>query len=335
MLYDGKINKADIVIKYNKFHILHNIKDLRFLQNFDDYFDVQLVENKIISARLRGENELAKYSDFELYFKRQWEDFPDHKLLTCMLESGLVPKDLDVDSLRIGKPSSCGEMQKRSEMHGYSAPYEGEISKSISISEYNAFYAATSLFANNDKSLDWLFNCEFSKVMRWREKVCQITSQFVVPSLFDNQKWPYLLDQLWIVRMPGDNIRLIGLEIDGEEHLRPKEIKKMIRRDAELNSMGYEMYHVAGWWCRVDPFRAIAEFLSCAGIDSSVLENLRINNKQNVSDYLCDYCGQKMARHEPEDIFECNSRYDTKCYHNACHQYMLEDGFSDVQECED
>lgn len=97
----------------------------------------------------------------------------------------------------------------------------------------------------------------------------------------------YVVDQLWIVRSPsdGDYLRKIAMIIDNVQNLR----QDQSRLDGMLNAMGYEVFHVAGWWALIDPQRVIQEFVTAAAISSlSVLQRTPGTTIESYRCYACD-----------------------------------------------
>src|SRR5215208_3282003 len=75
-------------------------------------------------------------------------------------------------------------------------------------------------------------------------------------------------------------------------------------RDVMLAARGYEIYRVAGWWCRIDPFRVICEFLSASKLLPDAHKRLATSRFRTIDDYMCDYCGHPLYRREEDWIRE-------------------------------
>ena len=90
-------------------------------------------------------------------------------------------------------------------------------------------------------------------------------------------------------------MRVICLEIDGEAHIR-ESWAEAEARDEDLAALGYEVYHVAGWWCRVDSYRVICEFLAESGIHSEAVGWLHGSSLKRIDDYVCARCEKPMNR---------------------------------------
>jgi hypothetical protein len=114
-------------------------------------------------------------------------------------------------------------------------------------------------------------------------------------------------------------VRLIGLEIDGEHHFQSEEnILRDRERDLKLAAMGYEMYHVAGWWCRIDPIRVIHEFLQSAGIFPDAVSKLKGSHWQSIDEYKCGICHQPIVRHEDYWFQKIKYRDSIVIAHESC-----------------
>jgi len=152
----------------------------------------------------------------------------------------------------------------------------------------------------------------------FKSSLCQLTGQFIVPDPLEEWKAPYLLDQLWIMLYPDRKVRLIGLEVDGEVHLEPEQRARDRRRDVMLAAMGYEIYRVAGWWCRIDPFRVICEFLSASNLLPDANQRPVTSRFQTINDYVCDYCGNPLYRRDEDWIEEIEYEGRSVIMHGGC-----------------
>jgi hypothetical protein len=127
-----------------------------------------------------------------------------------------------------------------------------------------------------------------------------------------------LLDQLWIMLYPNRKVILVGLEVDGEVHLEPEQRAKDRRRDVMLAARGYEIYRVAGWWCRIDPYRVVCEFLSASNLLPDAQKRLATSRFQTIDDYICDYCGNPLSRWDEEGIQEVEHEGQNLVVHWCC-----------------
>ncbi len=94
------------------------------------------------------------------------------------------------------------------------------------------------------------------------------------------------------------------LEVDEPIHFTSANRKKSRRRDVMLAAMGYEVYHVPSWWCAVDPYRVIAEFVTAAGLSPEACASFVGHELRTISDYICDHCGEPMVRWDDDWIRE-------------------------------
>jgi very-short-patch-repair endonuclease len=193
----------------------------------------------------------------------------------------------------------------------------------VSYGEKEAYHAAWMM-----ASLNWypgnLLTHSYWK--EWRDSVYQkikfFTAQFIVPKFSSLEQYkytPYVIDQLWIVRESDSTVRLIGLEIDGEHHLETDEQKERDnQRDERLANMGYEMYHVAAWWCRVDPYRVISEVLKATDITPGISDNFYYSNFKSINDYKCDICQNLIVRYQQNDLVEIERNGHSLKAHRSC-----------------
>jgi Protein of unknown function (DUF559) len=165
----------------------------------------------------------------------------------------------------------------------------------VSHSERDAFHAAFSL-ATGYFDPYWSRTLDREALASFRASLCQLTGQFIVPDPLEEWKSPYLVDQLWITVSPDRKVRLIVLEIDGEVHLDPEQQKRDKQRDVVLAAMGYEVYHAAGWWCRIDPYRVVCEFLSASGLFPNAHNYLIGSHFRTIAEYVCDWCNEPLCR---------------------------------------
>jgi hypothetical protein len=244
--------------------------------------------------------------DLELKLRKKWYGGGDHNLLMEMLSQGRLPLGWR-EYWTPDDPPNLDIALEQAKARGFSVPEKFLSEKSdSSYSEKEAFLAAYGFVSGQRDfySSSVLEDGLRQKIFGWRRNLCQLTGQFIVPDPLATNKTPYFLDQLWILLLPEERrVRLIALEIDGEQHLETERAQKDHRRDIMLAAMGYEVFHVAGWWCRIDPCLVIAEFLRASGICDAAPDYL-IGAKKRISDYRCDICGELMVRWDYGDIAE-------------------------------
>jgi hypothetical protein len=129
------------------------------------------------------------------------------------------------------------------------------------------------------------------------------------------------------VKTSNNDIRLLGVEIDGETHLTEEGRLKDKERDLKLAALGYEIYHVAGWWCRIDPYRVICEFLKASRLCSSSVEYLIGKDLSSINDYKCVICGYQMVRADDDWLQYIDEGPYSGFAHRCCEEGLREDGY--------
>jgi len=229
----------------------------------------------------------------------QWFQSRHHELLQSLIARGDVPRQWPEFMERPGlsEPQSLGAAYLHARKNGYRIPDSFlENAPKTSYGEKEAFYVATEFAANR---------CTFDlsdSDQALMQRILQVSSSFLVPNGKPGCS-PYVADQLWIVEGPEGTVRLIVLEIDGEHHLETNNRYRDLERDTHFNELGYEVYRVAGWWARIDPWRVIGEFLSEALGLRSFQEALRFA-PPSIHDYKCFACGGPMVRWDDRWIEE-------------------------------
>ena len=318
-LQDGKI-----ILSSPQTEILHRLY-LPKLGSFDASAESRnaIALHKAISPKT-GENLVPPVpDDLELKLRKRWYGGGDHNLLTEMLSQGRLPLGWR-EYWTPDDPPTLEFALKQAQARGFSVP-EKFLTEKIdsSYTEKEAFHAAY-CFVSGQPSVysTSVFEKELrKKIFGWRSNLCQFTGQFIIPDPLQTTKTPYFADQLWILLLPEERrVRLIVLEIDGEQLLETERAKKDHRRDVMLAAMGYEVFHVAGWWCRIDPYRVIAEFLRASGICEIAPDYLTGAGKK-IGDYRCDICGELMVRWDYGDIAE--AVFHDKLY--VGHKFCIEE----------
>lgn len=222
-----------------------------------------------------------------------WQSFADHFLLRRMLDNGFLPKTFDYNGT--DNPRSHIQSQQIAATRGYRLlPNSGD--RKIGYGEKEAWAAAITLLDGSG----YFWETGFSQT--WRTLAINVSSQFVVPNSLKDQPYPYVLDQLWIVRSTDQSIRLIALEIDESVHRDEKTRIKDAARDIFLASLGYEVFRVAAWWCEIDPYRVMATFLSASGLVPDADKNFIGRELKTISQYICAKCGEPMVRWDEDWI---------------------------------
>jgi hypothetical protein len=172
------------------------------------------------------------FDDRELDLSKEWFEGGDHRLLMSMLSQGRVPYAW-AERNYPESPITTARAYKTARARGYSVPDRFFTNREVSFSEREAFYAGHMIarghfreinpYRNSIEGEDPSYEDQYRS---FRSSLCQLTGQFVVPDPLKEWKAPYLLDQLWIMLYPNRKVRLIGLEVDGEVHLEPKQRDK-------------------------------------------------------------------------------------------------------------
>jgi hypothetical protein len=269
--------------------------------------------------------------DRELELRAEWFEGGDHKLLMRMLSEGRVPYAWRERS-GSANPTTTTQAYATARARDYSVPERFFTNRGVSYSEREAFYAADMIARGHLLELYPRMEGDSNRLITslgeepsyedrlysFRSTLCQLTGQFIVPDPLEEWKAPYLLDQLWIMLYPDRKVRLIGLEVDGEVHLKPENRAKDRERDVKLAARGYEIYHVAGWWCRIDPFRVICEFLSASKLLPDAHIRLATSRFRTIDDYICDFCRNPLSRWDEYGVQEVEHAGEMFVGHSGC-----------------
>ncbi|MBD1838866.1 hypothetical protein [Coleofasciculus sp. FACHB-501] len=306
--------------------VMRGIKIQNNLMNSERDIGLNLKDSPIILRRPSRKiiHQVHRDSNLDAESVMRSEIGDHHTLMECLNINlhGLREKYArKADFLNDCDPPSHTDAFKRAKLLGYKIPQSYLQEEKVSYGEKEAYHAAWMMV-----SLNWYLSLLPSSFWEeWRESVYKInffTSQFIVPqfSSLDRYKYtPYILDQLWVVRESNSTVRLIGLEVDGEHHFKTDEQKeKDSQRDERLANMGYEMYHVAAWWCRVDPYRVISEVLEATDITPGILDNFYYSDFKSIDDYRCDFCKNLIVRYNQEDLVVKKCGKDRLKFHQSC-----------------
>lgn len=222
---------------------------------------------------------------------KDWYYMRHHSLLHTLIGAGVVPNGWDEQRPLAGieTPQPLTTAYQEANKRGFDIPESMlDEREESSYGETEAFYAAKEISSGR-----FTFPLEHEDHQRLRQ-VVQVSSSFLIPHWKPGAP-PFVADQLWIVGGPGQTVRLLILEVDGEYHLDPERQRKDERRDAHFNELGYEVYRVAGWWARIDPFRVIMDVLERAMGMKSLRSALQFA-PSSIGDYRCFACGKPMTR---------------------------------------
>lgn len=278
------------------------------------------------------------------YVEQLYEGVSDHDCLFKALRTGWGYINQDCKVVPSTKERYFQQLNNSHTFHiakkrGYLVPDCFLEKKQFCYGQYEAYYAMHEIFrsnalrvkssqanepfnvasANSQRRLDSVDSDNFMhSYIKWYKNVKLITTQFIVPSSSDKSSIPYILDQLWVFSQNTNQVRLIGLEIAGEHQVLSGGKSKTLGKNQYLKELGYEMYQVASWWCRVDPYRVICEFLNASGIFPDATKYLVGSELKSIDEYTCGICHAPMVRWDWDWIQECKVDNSTVLAHKNC-----------------
>lgn len=232
----------------------------------------------------------------EMENRSKWRNFRDHELLMKMLAEGVIPIGFSEDA-NPDRPYSLREALLRAREHGYTVAERFITDRPVSYSEKEAWQAA-GMIAREIANSCYLHGYKPLALRGPGRALAQLTGKFIVADPLLPWKTPYVLDQLWIVLYANSRVRLLAMEVDGEIPLTAEQEEASRLRDENLQALGYEVYHVASWWCRVDPYRVVCEFLDASGLKPGASKLVAGGTITTPGGYLCGYCNLPMVRFE-------------------------------------
>ena len=260
----------------------------------------------------------------------EWFLFRHHDLLMNLLKRGTTPEywEEHCEQPGVTTPQSLHITLQHAKNNGYKVPPQ-YLQRDLKTShgEHEAFYVAREYASGRIAHTN--LSSEDHELLS--DSILQVSSSFAIPNRYPGYA-PFVADQLWIVRGPKNTLRFLVLEIDGEHHIEEQRAQKDRERDAHFNSLGYEVYRVAGWWARIDPFRVIGEFLQHA-LGAHSFKHAYLFAPHTIKEYVCDLCGKPMRRFDTDsiasetdiddlEIAEEAGREPRKInYHVECHPY--------------
>lgn len=266
------------------------------------------------------------------YVEQLYEEISDHDCLFKALRTGWDYLNQGCKTIPNSKEQYFKQLNEfhafhMAKKHGHLIPNSYFEKKQFCYGQYEAYYAMHEIFQSNILGV-WASNPEFQNIhsyAEWYKNIKLITSQFRVPSSSNRNSIPYIFDQLWVVSEQPSQVRLIGLEIAGEHQFLSGGHSKTLGKNEYLKQLGYEMYQVASWWCRVDPYRVICEFLNISGIFPDATKYLIGSELNSIDDYVCGICSAPMVRWNWDWIQEYNLGDSTVLAHKSC--VNLEKGY--------
>lgn len=237
------------------------------------------------------------------YVEQLYEDISEHELLFKAIKTGweyinsgykIVPTSKEDYFQQINKSYVFQVAKER----GYSVSDDYLKEHKFCYGQYEMYYAVHEIMQRN--AFDFLLSKSYSQnfihtYTNWYKCVKLISSQFIIPLTSTVQKNPHILDQLWVVSHNINQLRLLGIEIMGEGEFLSRNQRKT-NNTVLLNQLGYEIYQVASWWCRVDPYRVICEFLKASGIFPDATKYLIGAELNTIDEYVCGICHAPMVR---------------------------------------
>lgn len=250
-------------------------------------------------------NDKTEFQDLSL--NHEWGGLPNFHTLKNCLDMGHTPFDSFYDS--INDPIPLHQAMLNAKTLGYFVPDSFLIPKNVREDKKNAYYAARHL--------------RQGQIRFFQEdtypKISSLSTGFLVPDPDDDTKIPFVIDQLWVIRERNAQLRFLALEIDNEFDLKEENLAKSKLRDEKLARQGIEVYHAAGWWCMVDSWRVISEFLAIANVYPRGWEYFHEDDLISIKDYICQSCEKLMTRWDDYWIQEVTNNYDNKLIvHGAC-----------------
>ena len=309
--------------------IEHAVRVHDYIATLEELTDSSLKTSPIVLG-VPSQPIILKMSDspksYSEYVEPLYEDIGDHDLLFKAMRTGWpcinsyskkIPKQQEKYCQQWNHAHAFGIAKER----GYSVADELLKEQQVAYGECEAYYAVRETLHGKNSGI-WLrkpnFDSFVKSYIRWHKSVKLITSQFIIPSSGYENTVPYILDQLWLIAHNDDCVRLLGLEIDGEHHIFNRGQSKTLGRDKYLKELGYELYRVASWWCRVDPYRVVCEFLKASGIFPDALNYLIGSELTSINEYKCGLCHAPMVRSNWDWIQECQIGRSTVLAHKSC-----------------
>ncbi len=265
-------------------------------------------------------------NDSDEYVEPLYEDVGDHDLLFKAMKTGWSHITSGYKKIPKSQEKHCQQWShshalRIAKERGFLVANELLKEQQVAYGEYEAYYAVREILQGGASGV-WSKKSNFDNFthnyVSWHKSVNLITSQFIVPGSASKNTLPYILDQLWVISHAQNQVRLLGLEIAGEYHIFNAGQSKTLGRDNYLKELGYEMYRVASWWCRVDPYRVICEFLNVSGIFPDAIRYLIGSELNSIDKYICGVCNAPMVRCNWDWIQKCQIGNSTVLAHKSC-----------------
>jgi len=308
--------------------VAHAVRVHDYIATLEELTDLSLKDSPIILESpsqpviLKIPNLQKSYSE---YVEPLYEDIGDHDLLFKAIRTGWpsmnsCARKVPRQQIKYGQQWNHAYALNIAQQRGYIVA-DDLLKQQVAYGEYEAYYAAREILYGKTAEI-WSRKPNFKTFVQdyihWHTRVKLLTSQFIVPSSQQRDALPYVLDQLWLVAHDDHRVRLLSLEVDGEHHIFNKGRSKTLGRDSHLKKLGYETYRVASWWCRVDPYRVVCEFLKVSGIFPDAMNYLIGAELNSIDEYKCGICQAPMVRSSWNWIQKCQIGHSTVLAHSSC-----------------
>ncbi len=265
------------------------------------------------------------------YVEQLYEDIGEHDLLLQALRTGWHYINSNCKPIATTKEKYFQQLNSShsfriAKQRGYQVPNNLLNNKQFCYGQYEAYSAIHDILHGKASGM-WSIQSSLYDFMhsyaKFYKTVKLITSQFIVPSTGYQLSIPYIVDQLWLISQGINQVRLLGLAVAGEQHFLNGGQSNTFGQEKYLEELGYEMYHVASWWCRVDPYRVICEFLRASGIFPEAVNYLIGSELDSIDQYVCGICHAPMVRLGCDWIQKCQIGNETVFAHKYCANHSV------------
>jgi len=279
-----------------------------YIQKLEKLTNIPLRSSPIILSSPRQqvslELPLEEIKQSYEYVEQIYEDIGEHELVFKAIKTGweylnsgykIVPTSKEEYFRQINEAYVFQSARER----GYTVSEDYFKEHKFCYGQYETYYAVHEIMQRN--AFDFLLSKSYSPSFihtyaNWYKCIKLISTQFIIPTTTIEKKIPHILDQLWIISHNINQLRLLGIEIVGEGKFLSRNQPRTSVNNEFLNQLGYEIYQVASWWCRVDPYRVICEFLKASGIFPDATKYLIGAELNTIDEYVCGICHAPMVR---------------------------------------
>ncbi|PPS43178.1 hypothetical protein [Chroococcidiopsis sp. TS-821] len=268
------------------------------------------------------------------YIEQLYEDVGEHELVFKAIKTGweylnsgykIVPPSKEEYFRQINEAYVFQAARER----GYTVSEDSFKEHKFCYGQYETYYAVHEIMQRN--AFDFLLSKSYSPSFihtyaNWHKCIKLISTQFIIPTTTIDKKFPHILDQLWVISHNVNQLRLLGIEIVGEGKFLSRSQPTITVNNEFLNQLGYEIYQVASWWCRVDPYRVICEFLKASGIFPDATKYLIGAELNTIDEYACGICHAPMVRWGWDWIQRYQIGNSTVLAHKDCVMRKLHSG---------